>query len=58
MLKKLLALFHIEKGQDMIEYALISALLSLVIVVAAAGILDLAFADWATDLASQISTLA
>jgi Flp pilus assembly pilin Flp len=57
MLKKLLAWFQSEKGQDMIEYALISALLSLVIVVAAAGVLEGAFADWAQAVADEISTL-
>jgi len=38
-----------ENGQDMIEYALIAALISIVVVVAAAGILEVAFAEWAED---------
>lgn len=38
-----------DRGQNMIEYALIAALISIVVVVAAAAILDSAFAEWAKD---------
>jgi len=56
MLKKILAWFREEKGQDMIEYALISALISVAIVLAAVGILEGAFADWANGLADEITS--
>ena len=38
-----------DRGQDMIEYALIASLISIVVVLAAAAILDSAFAEWAED---------
>ena len=44
-----------EGGQDMVEYALITVLISVAIVVAAIGILNPAFTTWATDLAGQIT---
>ena len=44
-----------EGGQDMVEYALITVLISLAIVVAAIGILSPAFTTWATDLAAEIT---
>ena len=44
-----------EGGQDMVEYALITVLISVAIVVAAIGILSPAFTTWATDLATQIT---
>ncbi len=43
-----------ENGQDMIEYALIAALISIVVVVAAAGILEVAFGNWAKDVQKAI----
>ncbi len=43
-----------EDGQDMIEYALIAALISIVVVVAAAGILEVAFGKWAKDVQKAI----
>ena len=43
-----------EDGQDMIEYALIAALISIVLVVAAAGILEVAFGKWAKDVQKAI----
>jgi len=58
MFYKILAWFREEKGQDMIEYALISALLSLVIVVAAAGVLEGSFTNWANWVAEQINGVA
>ena len=36
-----------EKGQDMIEYALIASVIGIVIVLATATILEPAFAKWA-----------
>ena len=44
-----------EGGQDMVEYALITVLISVAIVVAAIGILNPAFTTWATDLAAEIT---
>jgi|RifCSP13_1_1023834.scaffolds.fasta_scaffold800943_1 Flp pilus assembly pilin Flp len=46
-----------ERGQDMVEYALITAAISLVIVGVTIGILDDAFFDWATNLAGEITTV-
>ncbi len=43
-----------EDGQDMIEYALIAALISIVVVVAAAGILEVAFGKWSKDVQKAI----
>ncbi len=43
-----------ESGQDMIEYALIAALISIVVVVAAAGILEVAFGQWGKDVQKAI----
>ena len=43
-----------EDGQDMIEYALIAALISIVVVVAAAGILEVAFGKWAKRVSKLI----
>jgi len=54
MLKKLLAWFRDEKGQDMIEYALIAAVISIPIVLVAVGLLSPAFANWAGDVATKI----
>ena len=44
-----------EDGQDMVEYALITVLISVAIVIAAIGILEPAFTTWATNLASDIT---
>jgi len=56
MLRKLLAWFHDEKGQDLIEYALITAALSLgiIVVVTAAGIPG-EFTGWATRVITAIN---
>ncbi len=43
-----------ENGQDMIEYALIAALISIVVVVAAAGVLEVAFGKWANRVSKLI----
>ena len=43
-----------EDGQDMIEYALIAALISIVVVAAAAGILEVAFGKWGKDVQKAI----
>ena len=47
-----------ENGQDMIEYALIAALISIVVVVAAAGILEIAFSTWSTRIQQCITNTA
>jgi Flp pilus assembly pilin Flp len=54
MLWKLWAWFHDEKGQDMVEYALIVTVLSIVIVAAAAGIIDPGITSWAEAVAAKI----
>ena len=55
LLVRVLARFQREEGQDMIEYALIVAVLSVVIVVAAVGLIDPAIKDWAGDVAAKIN---
>lgn len=54
MLNKLLAWFGDEKGQDLVEYGLITGALSLVIVLAAVAVLVPAFDTWAGNIASGI----
>jgi len=44
-----------ERGQDMVEYALITVLISLAVVVVSIGVLSPAFFDWATNLAAEIN---
>ena len=44
-----------ERGQDMVEYALITVLISVAVVLAAIFILEPAFTTWATNLASCIT---
>jgi len=51
---KILALLHREEGQDMIEYALIAAVISIPIVLVAIGLLTPAFQNWAGDVAGKI----
>ena len=48
-------LLRSERGQDMVEYALITVVISVVIVLAAIALLSPAFTTWATDLASCIT---
>jgi Flp pilus assembly pilin Flp len=48
-------LFRSERGQDMVEYALITVVISVAIVLAAIFVLSPAFTKWATDLASCIT---
>jgi Flp pilus assembly pilin Flp len=48
-------LIRSERGQDMVEYALITVLISVAIVLAAILILEPAFTAWATDLAACIT---
>ncbi|MBI1885689.1 MAG: Flp family type IVb pilin [Chloroflexi bacterium] len=43
-----------EQGQDMVEYALITVLISLAIVLAAIGVLEGAFSDWANGLKAEL----
>jgi len=54
LLLRVVAWFHGEKGQDMVEYALITAVLSIAIVLATAGILTGSFTNWATDIKGLI----
>jgi Flp pilus assembly pilin Flp len=55
MLLKLWVWFHDEKGQDLIEYALIVAGLSVLIIVAiATGNIPGAFEGWASGVAGKI----
>ena len=44
-----------EGGQDMVEYALITALISVAIVIAAVGVLEGSFTTWANNLAAEIT---
>jgi Flp pilus assembly pilin Flp len=48
-------LIRSERGQDMVEYALITVVISVVIVLAALTVLEPAFTTWAGDLASCIT---
>ena len=48
-------LLRSERGQDMVEYALITVVISVAIVLATIGILNPAFTAWATDLCEQIA---
>ena len=48
-------LLRIERGQDMVEYALITVIISVVIVLATIFLLEPAFTTWAEDLASCIT---
>jgi len=45
-----------ERGQDMVEYALITAIISIAIVVAVIAILDPAFTAWANGVKACIQT--
>ena len=44
-----------ERGQDMVEYALITAVISIVIVLATIAIIGPAFTTWATGVADCVS---
>lgn len=44
-----------ERGQDMVEYALITVVVSIAIVTAVMLILDPAFAAWAKDVCNHIA---
>ncbi len=44
-----------ERGQDMVEYALITVLISVAIVLVTLAILAPAFSTWATDLKACIT---
>jgi len=56
LLLRVLARFQREEGQDLIEYALISAVLSLgiIAVIIVAGIPS-AFTGWASDIVAAIN---
>ena len=49
------ALLRVERGQDMVEYALITVIISVAVVLATIFILEPAFTIWAKDLASCIT---
>ncbi len=44
-----------ERGQDMVEYALITILISIAIVLIAIGILEGAFETWATSVEACVT---
>ena len=44
-----------ERGQDMVEYALITVVISVAIVIVAIAALSPAFKEWAGDLAACIT---
>ena len=44
-----------ERGQDMVEYALITVIISVAIVLATILVLAPAFTTWATDLATCVT---
>ena len=44
-----------ERGQDLVEYALITVVISVAIVLVTIGILTPAFKAWATGLCNQIA---
>ncbi len=48
-------LLQSERGQDMVEYALITAVISIVVVLATIALLGPAFTTWATKLATCIT---
>jgi Flp pilus assembly pilin Flp len=45
-----------ERGQDMVEYALITVVISIAVVLAAMLLLQGAFTTWATNLATCITS--
>ena len=49
-------LLRSERGQDMVEYALITVVISVAIVLVAIGVLSPAFTSWAEDLATCITS--
>jgi len=57
LLARLLAQFHREEGQDLVEYALVAALISVAIAVATLpGPLDEAFGSWVAYVAGAITS--
>lgn len=52
---RVLAWFHREEGQDLVEYALITFAISLAIVLAVVGTLTGAFETWAGNLSDEIT---
>ncbi len=51
------AIWKSERGQDMVEYALITVVISVAIVLATIGILNGAFETWAKDLKACITAV-
>ncbi len=45
-----------ERGQDLVEYALITAAISIVIIIAVMAIIGPAFTDWANSIEACIET--
>ena len=54
LLLRVLAWFQREEGQDMIEYALIAAVIAIPIVLVTIGILNPAFTGWAENVRDKI----
>ena len=44
-----------ERGQDMVEYAMITIVVSVAIVLVTAGLLSPAFGAWATEVCNEIA---
>lgn len=56
LLVRVLAWFHREKGQDLIEYALVTALIAVgIIVTIILTPLEDAFTEWVENISSEIS---
>ncbi len=53
---RIMGLLKGERGQDMVEYALITVVISVAIVLATIFVLGGAFTDWATDLKDCITS--
>ena len=52
---RIMDLLRSERGQDMVEYALITVIVSVAVVIATIGILGPAFTTWATDIKDCIT---
>ena len=52
---RIMDLLRSERGQDMVEYALITVIVSVAVVIATIGILGPAFETWAGDIEACIT---